>query len=54
MPYSFLNIIEDKRFPIISSQSESLLMPYQHDLMVRYGVLPVVTLGWLFVQPSPW
>ena len=31
----FKNIIEDLKFAIISSQWESLLRPYQHDLMVR-------------------
>ena len=31
----FKNIIEDLKFAIISSQWESLVRPYQHDLKVR-------------------
>ena len=44
-------LLKIKRFAIISSQWESLLRPYQHDLMVRKGGGPVVMHGW-FVCPT--
>ena len=46
-----LNIIEDYKSAIISSQWVSLLRPYQHNLMVRLGGDPVVTHDW-FVCPT--